>query len=106
MSKIGQKFYQAEAAIIRPQITEKSTALAAAVPAVYTFRVNQTANKSMVKNALQKIYGVHPRRVNFINVQAKTIAGRGRRGRTAVGRVSGFKKALVVLRSGEKIDFV
>ncbi len=68
---------------------------------MYTFQVAKTANKATVSAAIQKLYGVKPVRVNTITVPAKKIIVRGKR-----GTKPGYKKALVFLKKGDKIDFV
>jgi large subunit ribosomal protein L23 len=92
----------ADRIIIQPHVTERATKLASqeAHP-VYTFLVAASANKAEVKAAVRERYGVTPLRVNVINVRPKTIMHRGR-----PGRRPGARKALVLLKKGDKIDFV
>ncbi len=85
--------------IKRPRITEKSANLATGVS--YTFDIATSATKKEVADAIKSIYKVSPRRVNIIKVPKKTVSRRGGRGTTSVG-----KKAVVYLKSGDKIEFL
>ncbi|HEY4476491.1 MAG TPA: 50S ribosomal protein L23 [Candidatus Paceibacterota bacterium] len=93
----------------RPLVTEKSTdgisAARGATPAggqgrpCYTFVVGPTANKFMVRQAIIERYKVTPVRINMSIAKKKRITTRGR-----VGARGGFKKAMVYLKSGDKIE--
>ncbi|MCX6702859.1 MAG: 50S ribosomal protein L23 [Candidatus Wolfebacteria bacterium] len=65
----------------------------------YVFIVDRRANKSEVKKAIQSLYKVKVSGVNIIEVKGKTK----RLGRS-VGRTPDYKKAIVTLREGEKIE--
>ena len=65
----------------------------------YDFRVNSKANKKQIRSAVEKIYNVHVVRVNAMN-----NSGKWRRVRSQPGQTSDWKKAIVTLKSGEKID--
>jgi large subunit ribosomal protein L23 len=82
----------------RPVITEKSTALQ--VQSKYAFEVADRANKRQVKEAVEKAFKVNVVGVNIITVHGKTK----RVGRHQV-KTSSWKKALVTLQSGQKIEF-
>jgi len=84
--------------VLGPVITEKSTDATEGLN-VYTFRVAPEANRIQVKAAVEAIFDVKVRKVN-------TLTQRGRRKRMgrAMGMTSGFKKALVTLQPGHKID--
>ncbi len=101
MSRLGNKLRSLPEVIIRPYLTERTTTLATTPHPVYAFVVAPTATRATVARAFQAIYGHRPSRVNIINVSEKRIVVRGR-----VGKRPGFKKALVALNPGEKIDFV
>ena len=83
----------------RPIISEKATGLAAA--GRYVFEIDPKANKLEVKDAVEKLYKVRVRRVNLIKVSPKRRILRGR-----PGVKPGYKKALVFLRPGDKIELV
>ncbi|MBN2197809.1 50S ribosomal protein L23 [Candidatus Wolfebacteria bacterium] len=80
-------------------ISEKSTDLSAL--GKYIFIVNKKANKSEIKKAIESIYKVKVKSVNMINVKSKEK----RLGRS-LGKTSAFKKAIVTLKPGEKIDIM
>jgi Ribosomal protein L23 len=69
--------------------------------AKYLFWVDTTANKVEIRNAVENIYKVKVDKVNTINVK-----GKPKRVRYTVGMTSGWKKAVVTLKEGNKIDVV
>jgi len=83
--------------IKKPMITEKAEALRA--NNVYAFEIDQKANKSLVKQAIKKIYGITPERVNITYNPDKL-----KRNRYGFGVKSGFKKAYVYLNKKDKIE--
>ena len=82
----------------RPLITEKSTELQA--QSKYAFEIAGEANKPMVKQAIEKAFKVKVTGVNVITVPGKTR----RVGRRQVLTPS-WKKAIVTLQAGDKIEF-
>jgi large subunit ribosomal protein L23 len=81
----------------RPLITEKNTSLQAL--GKYTFEVAGEANKNLVKQAVEKAFKVKVTTVNVI-----TVRGKERRvGRRQVLTQS-WKKAIVTLKPGDKIE--
>jgi len=81
----------------RPLITEKNTALQA--QGKYAFEVAGVANKHQIKQAVEKAFKV---KVAAVNVM--TVPGKGRRvGRRQVLTPS-WKKAVVTLQPGDKIE--
>lgn len=84
--------------LIRPIITEKSTALMAENR--YTFLVPLTVNKVEVRQAVEHVFKVKVEAVNTVRVLGKTK----RMGRTQ-GKRSDYKKAIVKLAPGERIEF-
>lgn len=83
--------------IVRPVITEKSTLLNE--QGKYVFEVKESASKQDVRRSIEKQFKVHVEKVNVVNLPSK-IRMRG----AIVGHVSGYKKAIVALRTGETID--
>jgi len=81
----------------RPVITEKNTMLLA--QGKYTFDVRQEANKSQIKAAVEKAFKVNVVSVNVINVPGKMR----RAGRRRVMSPP-WKKAVVTLEQGQKIE--
>jgi len=84
----------------RPIITEKSN-IQKDYYGQYTFEVDRRANKLQVKEAVEKIFGVDVVSVNIMNMPAK----RGRFGRRRVVRKPAWKKAVVKLAPGQRIEF-
>ena len=80
-----------------PIITEKSSALAA--NNVITFSVDVRANKTQIKQAIEKIFDVKVESVNTVNVRPK----KKRVGRY-VGTTNKVKKAIVKLKEGSSIE--
>jgi len=86
--------------IIRPLDTEK-TRYQASKLGQYTFEVDRRANKVEVKLAIEAIFGVDVMAVNLMNVPAKATRRYGRR--RAVRR-SPWRKAVVTLAEGQRLD--
>lgn len=84
--------------IERPMVTEKS--VTAAEAGKYTFKVNPDANKIEIREAIEKIYKVHVTKVNTVTVRGKSY----RLGRVKQRKRPDWKKAVVALQPGEKIE--
>lgn len=67
----------------------------------YLFWVDAKANKVEISDAVESIYKVKVGKVNTINVK-----GKPKRVRYTMGMTSGWKKAVVTLKEGNKIDVV
>lgn len=80
-----------------PLITERTTDLQAENK--YVFIVDKKANKFQIKEAIEDIYKVSVEKVNVINVPKKKKRYRF----NIEGYKSGYKKAIVRLKEGEKI---
>jgi large subunit ribosomal protein L23 len=81
----------------RPVVTEKNTMLLA--QSKYTFDVRQEANKPQIKEAVEKAFKVKVVSVNVINVPGKMRRGGRRRVMSPP-----WKKAVVTLEPGQKIE--
>ena len=81
--------------IIKPIITEETMDLADEKK--YVFQVAKEANKTEVRQAVEKIFGVNVAKVNILNVSGKTK----RMGRY-VGKNASYKKAVVSLTADSK----
>ncbi len=80
-------------------ITEKGTLLAGQNK--YLFKVDPTANKLEIKKAIEEFFKVKVVKVNTMNYD-----GKKRRQRTAhSGKTPDWKRAVVTLKDGDKIDF-
>jgi len=97
-AKIAQSTLAAEL-LLRPHITEQSSLLTQ--KNIYTFHVSPRANKILIKKAIQEMYGFKPVKVRVINTHSKKRIVQGKK-----GIKPGFKKALVYLKSSDKIEFV
>lgn len=84
----------------RPRVTEKSTVLQD-IRNQFTFEVHPDANKSEIRKAVETLFDVHVEKVNVMNVPGKL-----RRFRFRMGRTRPWKKAVVTLRKGERIEIV
>ncbi|MEK7084949.1 MAG: 50S ribosomal protein L23 [Patescibacteria group bacterium] len=91
-ASLGAAFY-----LISPHVTEKSTR--AGESGTYTFKVSQNANKPEIKKAVEELYGVRVDAVHIIYIPLKRRFSRGR-----AGVAKGYKKAMVTLAKGEKIE--
>jgi large subunit ribosomal protein L23 len=95
--KSGKKENKSYALLSNPHITEKATYLAEKNQ--YVFKVKQVANKSEVAKAIESVYGVDVLSVNIINIHPR----KRRLGRT-MGHVPGYKKAIIKIKEGQKIE--
>ena len=82
----------------RPLVTEKNTILQ--VQNKYAFEVAKEANKPQIKQAVEKAF-----RVKVINVNIIKVAGKTKRVGRRVYNTPPWKKAVVTLRPGDKIEF-
>ena len=84
--------------ILAPVITEKASNVAASGDRI-VFKVRKDANKTQIKQAIEKIYNVKVTKVNTLNVKPK---------KKRVGRYTGLsnrgKKAIVKLAPGMTIE--
>ena len=89
--------------LIRPIVTEKMERLTSKVNQ-YGFIVDKKANKLQIRKAIENLYGVTVDSVNTIRYEKKKKTRYTKAG-FLVGRTNSFKKAIVTLKNGEKIDF-
>ena len=83
--------------ILRPVISEKSYALMGANK--YTFRVHEDAHKTQIAQAVEAIFDVKVAKVRTQSIKAKT-----KRRNQVVGRTRDWKKAIVELKPGSRIE--
>jgi len=83
------------------RLTEKSNKLSSEL-GQYTFEVFKYANKHAIAEAVEQTFKVTVRRVNVQNYRGKNK--KSRTGRPSIG--SDFKKAIVTLKAGDKIELV
>ena len=85
--------------LLKPTITEKSTLLQES--SIYTFQIDLKANKSQVKEAVEKNFGVTVRDVNITKLHGKRkIYGQ------QFKKMPDIKKAVVTLRPGDRINLI
>ena len=89
--------------IIKPIVTEKMTQLGDKLNR-YGFRVQKDANKIEIKQAVEAMYDVTVNEVNTLVVAAKKKS-RFTKGGVVKGSASAYKKAIVTVKEGDKIDF-
>ena len=92
---------QADKVLKLVRLTEKASKLSSEL-GQYTFEVFKSANKHQIAEAVEQTFKVSVRRVNVQNYRGKNK--RSRQGRPSVG--SDFKKAIVTLKAGDKIELV
>jgi len=85
--------------IKRPLITEK-TSIQKEMANQLTFEVDRKANRIEIRRAMERIFNVRVATVRTMQVKGK-VKQRGR----IVGKRRDWKKAIVTLRPGERIDF-
>ena len=89
--------------IKKPVITEKMTKISEKLNR-FAFIVDKDANKYQIKDAVEKLYDVKVVAVNTMNYDGKKKSRYTKSG-AITGRTPAFKKAIVTLREGDKIDF-
>lgn len=84
--------------IVRPIITEKSSKLMAMNK--YTFEVLPQANKIDIRHAVEEVF-----KVKVVSVHTMKIKGKPKRMGRFFGHSRSWKKAIVSLKPGERIEF-
>ncbi len=85
--------------IKRPVITEKSSYMKD-VGNYVVFEVDKKANKAQIKKAVEELF-----KVKVEGVKTIVVPGKEKRLGRSAGRVPSWKKAIVKLKQGEKIEF-
>lgn len=83
--------------LVRPIVTEKTTRLGH--DNQYAFEVAMTANKLEIRKAVKAVYGVTPTDVRVMRIFGKPV-----RSRAGMARRSAWRKAIVTLKKGDRID--
>jgi len=89
--------------IIKPIVTEKANQLSDKFNR-YGFKVQRDANKLEIKKAVEELYKVSVTEVNTMNYLGKSKSRYTKSGIVS-GKSPDFKKAIVTVKEGEKIDF-
>lgn len=84
--------------LVRPLLTEKITAMREESNK-FSFRVKPGANRIQIKRAIESELKVRVERVNVMNVRGKT-----KRFGRFIGTRASWKKAIVTLKAGEKLE--
>jgi large subunit ribosomal protein L23 len=84
--------------VVRPIMTEKTSA-AYQDRQEYTFQVAPDANKTAIRAAIEKLFGV-----TVTGVQTMNCRGKSRRVGQSIGKRANWKKAIVTLKQGDTID--
>jgi len=84
--------------VIKPLVTEKGTMMLSEGNWV-TFRVHPDANKIEVREAIQKIFSV-----SVLQVNTQIVRGKRKRFGKTMGQSKAWKKAMVRLKEGDKIE--
>lgn len=91
--------------ILRPVISEKS--ITESARGKYTFAVHDDANKIQIKAAIEELYATD--KVTVVSVNVLTTKAKEKSRGTKRGRIKGFtapwRKAVVTLAAGQKIQF-
>lgn len=87
--------------IYRPIVTEKISNVQE--KGIYAFEVDLGANKIEIARAIEKKFNVTVTNVRTMNIKGKTKTQMTRRGKFK-GKTSHYKKAIVSLKEGDKID--
>ena len=85
--------------IRRPLITEKSTQQKE-VGRQYAFEVDRNANKIEIQSAVERLF-----KVKVLQVRTSNVLGKVKRLGRRYGRKPDWKKAIVTLKEGDRIDF-
>ena len=96
---------RADQVIIEPVLTEKTNGMRGVEYNKYTFKVDKRANKIQIMNAVKTLFSVNPLKCNIVNVKAKPRSSRTKSGIRS-GGTTPWKKAIVTLSKGEKIDVI
>jgi len=83
--------------LVAPHVTEKATGEES--QSKYIFKVLSSANKILIRNTIEKLYNKEVISVSIVNAKRKLKKKSGK-----IGYRPGYKKAIVTLKKGEKID--
>jgi large subunit ribosomal protein L23 len=85
--------------IVKPLITEK-VSLGSETLNRYGFVVKLNANKNQIKNAVESFYDV-----KVVAIRTSVVPGKVKRTQKSTKKTSSYKKAIVELALGQKIEF-
>ena len=91
--------------LLEPVLTEKANELREGDVRSYTFRVDARANKTQVRWAVEQLFQVKATKCNILWAKGKPRTTRTRSG-FRFGTTGKWKKAIVTLKAGDKIDVI
>ena len=91
--------FDSSSILVSPHVTEKATMLSS--DNQYVFKVFPRANKTEIKRAIESLYNV-----KVIGVKIIIVGGKTRRSGKALGWKKGYKKAIIRIKQGQKIETV
>ncbi|MEI6691410.1 MAG: 50S ribosomal protein L23 [Chlorobium sp.] len=89
--------------LLRPWLTEKSTGLTEK-KGQYVFIVKPDADKTDIKKAVEKKFGVEVKSIRTVNCLGKSRSQNTRKG-LVTGKKSDWKKAIITLEKDQSIDY-
>jgi large subunit ribosomal protein L23 len=90
---------EAQKIVRRPMITEKSTRQKEE-GRQYVFEVDRDANKVEIQSAIERLF-----KVKVLQVRTSNVLGKVKRLGRRYGKRADWKKAIVTLKEGDRIDF-
>ncbi|OGP96133.1 MAG: 50S ribosomal protein L23 [Deltaproteobacteria bacterium RBG_16_47_11] len=90
---------EAQRIIRRPLVTEKSTRQKD-TSNQYAFEVDRKANKIEIQSAIERLF-----KVNVVGIRTSNVLGKMKRLGRKYGKRPDWKKAIVTLKEGDRIDF-
>lgn len=96
-NKENKEEVKSDSLIISPRLTEKASNLSSGN--VYTFNVKNNATKLTISKEIENKYKVKPIKITVVNQPRQAVFTRGK-----FGFKSGFKKAYIFLKKGDKIN--
>lgn len=87
--------------ILRPLVTERSTTLKE--KGKYSFEVHPSATKPEIRKAVETVF--KKEKVEVVNVRTMNVPSKVRRLGRFVSKARRWKKAIVTLKPGQKIEF-
>ena len=99
VKKEGKKFSDSWRILRSTHVTEKASALAGKND--YVFKVFNRTNKKEVREAVENVFGV-----DVIDVKIINVPGKKRRLGKITGKRPGYKKAVIKIKTGQKIEIL
>ena len=91
--------------LVEPVLTEKTNSMREGDSRKYVFKVDRRANKVQIMGAVKELFNVQPVSCNILTVKSKPRMARTKSG-MRLGRTTPWKKAIITLKAGEKIESV